>query len=229
LIFPRGQFRFFALKRLRYMSALFRGEDGRMGDANPPPAAPRDAVVVPPDATANAMSQLFREHNRVLVAYLTTRLRSEQEAKEVAQEAFLRLLELQGPCAPIVLRAYLFKTASNLAFDRLRHRRVQLRSEEQPEFFQDLDSTRREAHDPAMELLAREQTEQLLGLVRELPSKCQQVLSMHRLEGCSQHEVAERLAISDRMVRRYVTYAMLYLHLRLDGMAIDQVLEKVTL
>jgi RNA polymerase sigma-70 factor (ECF subfamily) len=86
------------------MGAIYQGGYGRMGDANPEPAAPSDEVVAPFDSTADAMSQLFREHNRMLVAYLTTRLRSEHEAKEVAQEAYVRLLELKEPCTPSLLR-----------------------------------------------------------------------------------------------------------------------------
>jgi RNA polymerase sigma factor (sigma-70 family) len=200
-----------------------------MGDANPQPAAPCDEVVAPFDSTADAMSQLFREHNRALVAYLTTRLRSKHEAKEVAQEAYVRLLELKDPGTPSLLRAYLFKTATNLAIDRLRHRQVEHRSEEQPEFLHALNSAGGEMNDPAMALLAREQADQLLGYLQELPIKCQHVISLHRLEGLPQHEVAVRLRISERMVRRYVTYAMIYCHLRLDGMAVDQVRQRVSL
>ena len=39
------------------------------------------------ESSAAALARLFRDHNRVLVAYLSVRLHSEQEAKEVAQEA----------------------------------------------------------------------------------------------------------------------------------------------
>jgi RNA polymerase sigma factor (sigma-70 family) len=201
-----------------------------MADANANrQAAPCDDVVGPFDTTATAMSQLFREHNRMLVAYLTTRLRSEQEAKEVAQEAYVRLLELKEPCTPGLLRAYLFKTATNLAIDRLRHRRVQHRSEEQPELFEAWTAFYGEMNDPAKVLLAREQADQLLRSLQELPVKCQQVINLHRFEGLPQHEVAERLGMSQRMVRRYVTYAMIYCHMRLDGMAVDQVRQRVSL
>ena len=104
-------------------------------------AAPCDEVTARLDSTGNAVSQLFRDHNRMLVGYLTSRLRSEQEAKEVAQEAYVRLLQLQDPGTPSLLRAYLFKTATNLAIDRLRHRRVQHQAEEQPELFENLTAT----------------------------------------------------------------------------------------
>jgi RNA polymerase sigma-70 factor (ECF subfamily) len=172
---------------------------------------------------------LFREHNRVLVAYLTARLRSEQEAREVAQEAYVRLLQLHEPGTPSLLRAYLFKTATNLAIDRLRHRSVRQRAEEQQELFAELDPTSNQLDDPAAQLLAREQTEQLLGYLQELPVKCQHVFKLHRLEEVPQREVAARLGFSERMVRRYVTYAMVYCHLRLQGMTPDQVRQKVSL
>jgi RNA polymerase sigma factor (sigma-70 family) len=165
----------------------------------------------------------------MLIGHLTARLRSEQEAKEVAQEAYVRLLQLQDPGTPDLLRAYLFRTATNLAIDRLRHRKVRHRSEEQPELFQTLSAGRRESDDPATLLLAREQADRLLGYLQELPLKCQRVINLHRLEGLPQHEVAQRVGISARMVRRYVTYAMVYCHLRLDGMAVDQIRQRVTL
>jgi RNA polymerase sigma factor (sigma-70 family) len=200
-----------------------------MEDADQQQPIPCDEVESHLESTAVAVSELFREHNRVLVGYLRSRLGSEQEAREVAQEAYVRVLQLHEPGAPGLLRAYLFKTAANLAIDRLRHRRVRKRSEEQPQLFEELNTTRGELDDPAEQLLAREQADQLLRFLQELPIKCQQVMNLHRFEGISQRDVAVRLSISERMVRRYVTYAMVYCHLRLDGMAVDQVRQRVSL
>jgi RNA polymerase sigma factor (sigma-70 family) len=198
-------------------------------DADQQQSIPCDQVESHVESTTVAVAELFREHNRVLVGYLRSRLGSLQEAKEIAQEAYVRLLQLHEPGTPGLLRAYLFKTASNLAIDRLRHRRVRQRSEEQPQLFEELNTTRGESDDPAEQLLAREQADRLLGYLQELPIKCQQVINLHRLEGISQLDVSARLGISERMVRRYVTYAMVYCHLRLDGMAVDQVRQRVSL
>ena len=200
-----------------------------MADADHQQEEPGNEAATHLESGAAAVSQLFREHNRVLVAYLTSRLRSEQEAKEVAQEAYVRLLQLQEPDRPSLLRAYLFKTATNLAIDRLRHRTIQHRAQQQTELFEDLNTTGGELDDPAKQLLAREQTDLLLGFLQELPIKCLRVIDLHRVEGRPQHEVAVRVGISERMVRRYVTYAMIYCHLRLDGMAADQVRQRVSL
>lgn len=198
------------------------GTDGRQIE-------PCDGVAPASEPTASAVSELFREHNRMLVGYLTSRLRSEQEAKEVAQEAYVRLLQLQDPGNPSLLRAYLFKTATNIAIDRLRHRRVQIEAEEQPQLFERLSASGVGSHDPVDQLVEREQTTRLLGYLEELPLKHQQVFSLHRLEGVPQRDVAQRLGFSERMVRRYVTYVMVYCRLRLDGMAVDEVRRKVSL
>jgi RNA polymerase sigma factor (sigma-70 family) len=223
------RFRFSELERISCMGAILVEGLRRMADADQPKAVLRDALAAPVESSAEAMSDLFREHNRVLVRYLTARLRSEQEAKEVAQEAYVRLLQLQRPGAPSLLRAYLFKTATNIAIDRLRHRRVRVQAEEQAELFEGLTTTRHELDDPAKQFLMRERADQLLGYLMELPVKCRQVINLHRLEGIPQQEVAARLGFSERMVRRYVTYAMVYCHLRLDGMPPDQVRRKVPL
>jgi RNA polymerase sigma-70 factor (ECF subfamily) len=78
---------------------------------------------------AGWVAALFNAHNPALVGYLTARLRSPEEAKEVAQEAYVRLLQLGDPCASSLLRAYLFKTAANLPIDRLRRRNQLQRTE----------------------------------------------------------------------------------------------------
>jgi RNA polymerase sigma factor (sigma-70 family) len=200
-----------------------------MADVDQQQAEPFEKASVAFESTSAAVSQLFREHNHMLVRYLTVRLQSVQDAREVAQESYARLLQLQQPEANGFLRAYLFKTATNLAIDRLRHRKTQRRAAEQPALWSELTATPADLGDPAEQLLAREQAEQLLGYLQELPTKCQRVFDLHRLEGMPQHAVAERLGFSERMVRRYVTYAMVYCHLRLQGMTVDQVRRKVSL
>jgi DNA-directed RNA polymerase specialized sigma24 family protein len=53
----------------------------------------REQEAAPLQSRTDAAERLFREQNGALVAYLTSRLRSVQEANEVAQEALVRLLQ----------------------------------------------------------------------------------------------------------------------------------------
>lgn len=200
-----------------------------MGETDAQETVGEPGVTVDFASSADAVSFLFREHNRALVRYLSARLRSEQEAKEVAQEAYVRLLQLPNPGKASILRAYLFRTAANLAIDRLRHRTVRDRVEKQTQVIEGADIARQQHDDPVQLLVARERTEELLGFLLELPVKCQTVFSLHRFDGMPQRGVAAQLGFSERMVRRYVTYAMVYCQLRSEGMPADQVRERVTL
>ena len=54
-----------------------------------PKSEPKSAPI-----RLDEVEELFRRHNRSLVQLLTTRLGSPQAAREVAQEAYVRLLKL---------------------------------------------------------------------------------------------------------------------------------------
>lgn len=170
---------------------------------------------------AEAVAQLFREHNRSLVSYLAMRLRSLQEAKEVAQEAYVRLLQLDQPGAESFLRAYLFKVATNLAVDRLRQRGRRQRYEEDVP----TDELETGLEEPSRRTLAREQLGALIAGLEELPEKCRSAFLMYRLDGLTQQEIATQLGVSERMVRTYVTQALVYCRLRTDGATAEQARE----
>src|ERR1700726_5118425 len=73
------------------------------------------------DGSRTAVAErLFRDHDGALIRFLRGRVGSRNEALEVAQEAYVRLLSLDQPGAVSYLRAFLFKTAANIAIDRRR-------------------------------------------------------------------------------------------------------------
>jgi len=162
---------------------------------------------------ASQVAGIFREHNRTLVGFLVTRLRNEQEAKEVAQEAYVRVLQLEPKEGAVsYLRSYLFRTAENLAVDRLRQRRSRERLDR-------LDSVDDLFDEPMAERTAV--AEQELGLlyscVEELPDRCRQAFTLHKLEDRPFEEVATLMGISERMVRKFIGRALIYIRLRREG------------
>src|ERR1700744_949260 len=73
---------------------------------------------------------LFREHNDALVRAVYSRVHSWEEATEVVQDAYVRVFRLNNPPPINFLRAYLYKTAFNLASDsRGRQKRQQQRED----------------------------------------------------------------------------------------------------
>lgn len=166
------------------------------------------------ESRAECVSRLFREHNRALVGFVYARLKSEQEAREIAQEAYVKLLQLDAPEAASFLRAYLFRIAENLAFDRLRQRRSRGRLDTLISFEElNLEASAERAAIARQELALIEQA------VSELPSKCQEAFRQHRLADMPIGDVARRMNVSDRMVRKHVARALVYIRLRREGLS----------
>lgn len=136
------------------------------------------------------LDQTYRTYFPLLRAKCRRILGSNAEAEEVAQETFLRLWN-RGPRnrdVPIIT-AWLYRVATRAAIDRLRRR------------------TREGHSEPRYVLLGPgggEARLQLAELARTThPTQLAAVL-LHRVDGLTQSEVAEVLAISDRHVRRLI-------------------------
>jgi len=157
------------------------------------------------------LERLFREHNEALVRFLMTRLRSSHEAREVAQEAYVRLLSLHEPGAVSYLRAFLYKTAANLATDRIRRSGVHARASDTPLFHDFIDALSPERH-----LSGEQELRRIERLVQELPSKCRQAFVLNRFYGMEFADIARTMGLKERMVRTYVVRALLYCRSRLD-------------
>jgi RNA polymerase sigma factor (sigma-70 family) len=170
-----------------------------------------------------AISALFREHNRALVNFLLTRLPSEAEAREVAQEAYVRLLQLDQPVAAGFLRWYLFKIAKGIAVDRHRQRTTRQRID-QLDALDDLDLSSPTENS----VMASDELAQMLATLRELPCNCQQAFQLHRFRDLSTVEVARIMGLTDRMVRKHVQKALVYCRLRLEGFSKEEAMRQVT-
>ncbi len=159
------------------------------------------------EAEANSrIEDLFREHNDTLLRFLRARLHSEADAREAAQEAYVRLLQLDDPGQLSFLRAYLFRIAANVATDLLRRRSLQTRAHDEIGFF--------DADAPATQergLQARQQLAAVEAALSELPPKCREAFLLSRREGWGSARIAAHLGVSDRMVRLYLVRALEHL------------------
>jgi RNA polymerase sigma factor (sigma-70 family) len=162
------------------------------------------------------MAQLYREHNQALIRFLLTRVSSEDEARDIAQEAYVRMLQLHTQGATSFLSGYLFKTAANIAIDRVRHRSFQRRSDGEL-IRSELERGAPETVPPDTILLAREQLKLVERFIQELPPKCRQAFYLHRLHGMSPPDIAAQLGVAKRTVHWYLVHALAHLRTRLKG------------
>ena len=162
------------------------------------------AACFPGAAKYLFVSNLYCQQATPLVKYLTARFRNPEEAKEVAQEAWLKFYRLPAPEDLENAKAFLFQTASNLAIDRARRASLEQRY---------LD---REAREPQREespsveqsLQGREDLALIDRALTELPPQCRQAFVMHRVSGRSYPEIANTLAVSTSMIEKYIIQAL---------------------
>lgn len=158
------------------------------------------------------VERLFREHNAALLRFISAKIGSEQEAKEIAQEAYVHLLRLDHPEAVSYLRAFLFKTASNLAIDRLRQRGRR-----------DHVSSMADVDFAVFELTPERQVygEQVMAVfhaaVAQLPPKCRKAFLLHRVHDIPIEDIASQMNIGACMVRRYIAGGLEHVRQCLDA------------
>lgn len=161
------------------------------------------------DLARRSVEELFKNHNDLLLRFLTTRLGNEAEARDAAQEAYVRLLQLDQPDRPSFLRAYLFKTAANVATDVLRRRRTRHLHAAQAA----ADDTEVPSQEAA--LAARQQLQLIDEALKELPPRCRAAFLLSRREGWNAAQIGDHLGVSDRMVRTYIVRALEHIQLML--------------
>lgn len=146
---------------------------------------------------------LFREHHKVLVRTLYRRLRCWEDAKEVAQEAFLRVFRLEAPPSIALLHAYVFKVALNLAHDRhVQHQRHQQR--EALVYAEVYAEREQENLTPERQYLDEESAVILQRSVATLPQKTRVGFTLVELEGLSVEEAAQIMRVSKTAVYQLI-------------------------
>lgn len=152
----------------------------------------------PPDSElARWFADEVLPHEPALRAWLRGRFPSLVDGDDLVQEAYARLLRARETGSIACARAFLFVTARNLALNQLRHLR-----HERPEGLAELDSSGVLDESAAIpESVARaEDLQHLIHAIQSLPDRCRQIMTLRKIYGLSQKEVAAQLGISDHTV-----------------------------
>lgn len=131
-----------------------------------------------------------------------------ENAEDLVQEAYLRMLQHPNPEAIENPRAFLYRTTLNLSIDQ--HRRQTTRARFHS-LAMDTDAELECVTDygqvPEDHLAAQQALDRLNTILMELPELTRFAFVLHRLEGLSHNEVAHRLDISVRSSERRTAQA----------------------
>jgi RNA polymerase sigma-70 factor (ECF subfamily) len=144
-------------------------------------------------------------HHEALRAWLRGKFPTVPDIDNVIQETMSRVWRAQSTGVVAAPRALLFTTAHNLAIDQLRRQAIVpmepiAEIAELPVY--------EESPTPAEATQRNQELELLTHAIQSLPDRCRQVLTLRKIYGLSQKEIAAQLGISEHTVEAQVGHGM---------------------
>jgi RNA polymerase sigma factor (sigma-70 family) len=155
---------------------------------------------------------LANDYGLDLIRFISKRVRTVADARDLAQEAYVRLLRMERKDLIRHPRAYLYRIAANILYEFELKRKADVAGLARWSEEQQLDGgggyADSDAEDPAL----RSRLDSVLG---ELSPKCRAVLILHRRDGMTYEEIGTRIGISPSMVKKYLSQGLRHCRERL--------------
>lgn len=162
-------------------------------------------MSLPDPNTDRWFSEHVLPHDGALRAWLCTRFPALVDIDDIVQESYTRILHARTGTPIASVKAFLFVTARNLALDHFR--RNQIVTLEPIAEVENLSVLEEDAGIP--ETVGRQQELELLTLaIQSLPERCRQVLTLRKIYGLSQKQIAAELGISEHTVEAQIGNGM---------------------
>ena len=157
--------------------------------------------------TSHDIERLFLEYRSQLTRSLYRIVRCEEAAADLAQESYLRLVSLAPGTSVAYPRAFLFRTAANLAIDYLRQGRAGRQTGEALEAAVDVPSTAPSAERAVFD---KQRLHIFLRAIDSLPPRSREAFLLHRVHDCSYRDIAAKLGVSESAVEKLIMRALLH-------------------
>ena len=155
-----------------------------------------------------AMDELTERLRR----FVRTRVANREDAEDVIQDAYVRVLRYSENNVVESWEGLLFSAARNLAVDSRRRRKAREKSAEECAV---LASEMGPSPDEVVD--ARQRLIQVKEAITTLPARCREVFLMHRLEGLSYSQIAKRFGISVSAVEKHIARAVLLIDAKINN------------
>ena len=189
-----------------------------------PPGPDEASPRTTPGAASDALDCWFVEDvlplEPALMRLLRRYWRRADDVPDLRQEVYMRVYEgAARDGLPSATAAYVFRTARNLLIDQARRARVV--SFDLVAELEELPEAPRDEWSPERIAAARAELRLLERALEALPPRCREVVSLRRIDGLSQKDIAARLGIAEGTVEKHVTLGMRALAETLAGQGVD--------
>ena len=151
------------------------------------------------NSTDCLIAQSYIDFHDQIFSYIKFRINSSEDAADLVQDAFVRLLDYKQMLRPETVKSFIFTIVRNLVIDYIRRQyRKQEVSANMYEFSKDYtDSFESQMH--AEDILRLEN-----GMLMTLPKQRKLIYTLDRFEDKSADEIAVELKISKRTVESHL-------------------------
>ena len=149
---------------------------------------------------------LFRQYHRALHWFCMQYVRSQEDADEIVNDAFMVLWEKQETLLlDDSIKPLLYTIVRNKSLNLLKKRKLDVA---------DLDNGFEVADagvSPLENLQARETEEAVYKLIARLPPRCQQIFVLSRKEHFSNREIAELMGLNEKTIENQISIAIRFI------------------
>ncbi len=164
-----------------------------------------DVVFDEPANEALSVHETIHRYHDSLIRFLRQRLRVKEDAADVAQEAYIRMMQYEGSRQIQSPSSMLFRIAINVANDLGRAEQARRVSDQMP-----IDGIELACDRPAVEreLSAEQDLAVLYKAIEQLPPKCRHVFLLSRVQQMTYPQIAAHCGISVKMVEKHISHAL---------------------
>lgn len=156
-------------------------------------------------SASDAITSLYRSHHPWLQTWLRRKLKNDQEAADLAQDTFVRLMLSKDALQLHEPRAFLVRIAHGLVVNywrRLTLERAYLEAL--------AAAPLNVAPSPEQRALVMEALLEIDAMLHRMPTKVREAFLLAQLSGFTYAEIGVRLGVSERMVKKYMAQAMFH-------------------
>lgn len=158
--------------------------------------------------------ELFETLHKSLCFFTNRIIRNEADAKDIVQEVFLRLWQMNPTdCTKIkTIKAFLYSSAQNRCLNHLRNQEIRDRN------YKNLHKGELDEDYFLCKQIHTEVIAELFEAIEELPEKCKEIFKRSYIDGQEDKKIAEELNISLNTIKTQKQRAKTFLRIRLKDL-----------
>lgn len=162
-----------------------------------------ESILPEGQGSIHAFEQLFRQYYAPLVVYAGKYVTSQDVAKEIVQDFFVKLYEKRNTLSiDVSVKSYLYRSIYNCCINYINQRNLQ------DKHLKNIDLEKNEEDNLEDEIDSVELQYKIYEIIEGLPTKCRRIFKMNRLEGFKNEEIASQLNLSKRTVETQISKAL---------------------